>query len=145
MQGMIIEAAGDADMAHLCALFNSARASNGSFPGRAYALDAFANAIEGECLLVGRIAGEIAGFASVWVPDAFVHHLYVAPRFQRQGVGRALLDHCVSRFGLPMSLKCLAANSTACRFYERQGWQIVERADGDEGPYFLYVSDTGAS
>ncbi len=85
-------------------------------------------------MLVARIAGGIAAFASVWEPENFLHHLYVLPQHQRQGVGGELLRHCTNTFGLPMSLECIEANVEACRFYENLGWQIAETA---EGRYFL--------
>lgn len=136
---MLIESFKRADVSALCALFNDARAANGNFPEQYFELSDFLKAVEGETILVARIGEEIAGFASVWEQDTFLHHLYVSPRFQRQGIGSRLLQACVKRFGLPMSLKCIESNAVACLFYERRGWRPREMADGPEGRYILYT------
>lgn len=136
---ILVDKASEAETSSLCTLFNHARADNGHFPKSAYGIAEFLRATEGEQLLVARIAGDIAGFASIWAADNFLHHLYVSPHYQRQGVGAELLKHSIRLFGLPMSLKCLEANVAACRFYQTQGWQIADRAEGPEGRYVLYV------
>jgi ribosomal protein S18 acetylase RimI-like enzyme len=141
---MIVEAAKETDMPTLCELFNQARERNGSFPKEHYGVAEFLRVIEGETILVTRIGGEIVGFASVWEPDIFLHHLYVSPHYQHQGIGSALVEHCVSQFGLPMSLKCIESNIGACRFYEKRGWRCSEMAEGPEGRYVLYVRENAA-
>jgi GNAT superfamily N-acetyltransferase len=140
---MIVEAAKETEMPLLCSLFNQARAQNGSFPIEEYDLAKFLQVVEGEQILVARMVGEIAAFASVWEPENFLHHLYVAPQHQRQGVGGKLLKHCINKFGLPMSLKCIEANAEACCFYQKLGWRIAEKAEGPEGRYLLYVKEGG--
>lgn len=139
MHKMNIDPASDEDANALCNLFNEARKTNPSFPRARYSLAEFSEAVKGEKILVARIHGEIAGFASVWEPETFLHHLYVAPRYQRNGIGRALVHSCVKEFGLPMSLKCIKANLDACRFYESLGWQAKEEANSPEGVYVLFV------
>lgn len=138
---MFIELAKKIDTPTLCALFNEARSENSSFPETAFDLTEFLKIVEGEKILVARMNGEIAGFASVWVRDTFLHHLYVLPRFQRQGIGGELLQKSVSLFGLPMSLKCLESNADACRFYEKMGWRPSETAESQEGRYVLYIRE----
>jgi GNAT superfamily N-acetyltransferase len=123
----------------LCALFNAARADCGHFPGPPFTAEAFDRVVAGEEILVARINGQIAGFAAVWLPDRFVHHLFVAPEHQHQGVGRALVAAWIERAGLPLELKCLEANLPARRFYETGGWQPRETAQGPDGPYVRYV------
>ncbi|WP_428607318.1 GNAT family N-acetyltransferase [Sedimenticola sp.] len=142
MPEMTIEAVNQAELPKLCNLFNLARVKNGCFPDETFEMAEFAQVIEGERLFVSRIANKITGFASVWEPDNFLHHLYVSPQYQRQGVGSALLDYCVNLFGLPMTLKCIKANVAACDFYEKHGWHIAEKAEGPEGKYFLYIRET---
>ena len=39
---------------------------------------------------------------------------------------------------LPLSLKCLVANESACRFYETSGWGIVQRSKDAEGDFIRY-------
>lgn len=134
-----VEPAGQEDAPALCVIFNDARREAGCFPAMDFPVSDFLKAVEGEQVLVARMGGEIAGFASVWQPETFLHHLYVSPRFQRLGVGGRLLGACIDRFGLPMSLKCVVANVAACRFYESRGWRPMEYADGTEGRYILYT------
>jgi ribosomal protein S18 acetylase RimI-like enzyme len=138
--GADIDWAGYADIPAMRAIINDARAGNTSFRGPPLSHDDFIAATQGERILLARIADEPAGFAAVWAPDGFLHHLYVAPRFQRQGIGRLLLNACLERFGQPMSLKCLESNTAAQHFYESNGWQAQDAAMGPDGPYVLYVS-----
>jgi len=136
-----IDWAGYDDIPAMRAIINDARAGNASFRGPPLTRDDFIAVTQGERILIARIGEEIAGFAAVWAPDGFLHHLYIAPRFQRQGIGRQLLTACLERFGPPMSLKCLEANTAARRFYESNGWHAQDTAMGPDGPYVLYVSD----
>lgn len=141
-----IEPADSHDTEPLCRLFNQARTSAEGLDGQdAITLDGFRLQIAGECLFVARAQGEIAGFVSVWTADNFIHHLFVAPAYQGQGIGRALLTHCQKLYGLPLSLKCVEANRRACRFYERNGWIEKQRAVGPDGPYRLYQLDNQAA
>lgn len=139
---MILETVKEEDMPHLCVLFNEARAGNLSFPKTEYGIEEFLKFVEGERIVVARIDGDIVGFAAIWEPENFLHHLYVSPKYQRQGVGSTLLKYCISQCGLPMSLKCIEANSAANRFYEKHGWRVAEQAEGPEGRYFLYVRES---
>lgn len=41
---------------------------------------------------VAEIGGAVAGYADLQ-PEGLIDHLFVAPAFARQGVGRALLEH----------------------------------------------------
>lgn len=78
-------------------------------------------------------------FLSLWEPDTFIHHLYVAPNAQRCGYGAALIDH-VKRLYPDLSLKCLLRNEAALRFYEKQGFlNTGERGRSDHGEWvWLY-------
>lgn len=136
---VVIAPARDAELPVLCKLFNRARVVQDCFPEKEYTVSEFQEAIAGEQILTARVGDEIAGFASVWVPEIFLHHFYVSPHYQRQGVGAFLLKQCVRHFGTPMSLKCLESNVPARHFYEKQGWLALEVADGPEGCYLWYV------
>lgn len=135
---MKIEPGTNNDLSALCDIFNRSRDANGSFPKQLYTLDEFMAVIDGEEVLVARIGEELAGFVSMWKPDNFLHHLFVLPKFQRAGVGKMLVTESIHKFGLPMSLKCIKANTQACRFYERLGFQAQEEGVGPEGPYIHY-------
>lgn len=134
-----ITIAGKADLPELCQLFNQARAEGDVFTSKHYTDSEFAQLITGEQVFVARLSGSVAGFAAVWLPDTFLHHLYVSPACQHMGVGTALLEHCLCEVGETLSLKCLVANITACQFYEKRGF--VKRGKGlsPEGRYILYA------
>ena len=135
---MKIKPATQDDFPKLLDVFNSSRAQSGNFPQRIFSFDEFVEITKGEKILVARRAEEIAGFVSIWQPDNFIHHLFIAPHHQRKGIGRALVLESVHQFGLPLSLKCIKANTDACHFYERLGWREREEGVGPEGAYVLY-------
>jgi len=80
-----------------------------------------------EALIVAELAGQVVGFASLYIPDDFLHHLYVDPEFQRKGVGAALLSEVLAMVGSDGSLKCQVQNKVARDFYNAHGW--VEDSD----------------
>lgn len=94
---------------------------------------------EGETLLLAELDGRIAGFAAVWEPDAFLHHLYVDPAMQRRGVGRALIDGMRRLCGRPLELKCQANNRAALAFYKKLGFTPGESGISDIGPWIRHT------
>ncbi len=53
----------------------------------------FAHVSQGEAVFVCHgPEGRLVGLLSAYVPESFIHHVYVDPEFERQGVGTALLD-----------------------------------------------------
>lgn len=92
---------------------------------------------EGEVILVAVVDDEIRGFASIWVPDSFLHNLFVHPSHKRQGIGQALLKGCDPHFANTPTLKCRQANVNAAQFYHSQGWITLRDETGPEGPYHL--------
>lgn len=140
---MIISAAEESDFPELWKLFNEARHEGDGFPDKESDYADFLEAVDGERILVARTGSKIVGFASIWEPDTFLHHLYVSPSCQCQGVGKTLLQHCIDQFGLPMTLKCNESSTGACQFYETLGWRNTGKAEGPEGSYILYVLDRG--
>ncbi len=71
----------------------------------------------------GQIVGYI-GFDTEWI-----HHLYVLPDCQGQGVGHQLLNLALSD-GSPRRLWTFQENSRARRFYEARGFSLLELTDG---------------
>ena len=138
MQKTIIESSTEIDLYALLNVFNAARSSANGLPDHDVSLNDFKVMIEGEKILIAKVNSEIVGFASVWEQDNFVHHLFVAPSHQNQGTGAALLKTCHDTFGLPLTLKCVEENSRACEFYEKNGWEPIEKAIDVQGPYILY-------
>jgi GNAT superfamily N-acetyltransferase len=70
----------------------------------------------------------VIGFASF--SDDLLGHLYVAPRAQRRGVGRLLLDMVKQRRPDGFVLWTHQPNAQARAFYEREGLRAVEFTDG---------------
>ena len=51
----------------------------------------------------------------------------VDPRFQRRGIGRALLHECESRLGVPRArLTVRISNTAAITMYEQEGYRTVD-------------------
>ena len=82
----------------------------------------FAESIAGEELWVAEQEDGIAGLVTIWRPDAFIHHLYIDPSWQRRGIGRALLGLALRRCGGHADLKCDEANRAAHAFYREMGF-----------------------
>ncbi len=106
-----------------------------------------------EDVLVAELDGHVAGYIRVRPGDppgagdhvAHISGLAVAPGFQRQGVGRALVDAAISaaraRRARRMTLRVLGHNEAALRLYESNGF-VVEGVL--RGEFFLdgaYVDD----
>ncbi|MCM2371944.1 GNAT family N-acetyltransferase [Aporhodopirellula aestuarii] len=103
----------------------------------------FKSVTEGELIFVAVDDDlGVAGFVSIWRPDSFVHHLYVARTMQRRGVGTALLQSLDSWLPRPWTLKCNCKNTSALAFYESLGWTIAEQGESEDGLYlFLKLSN----
>jgi GNAT superfamily N-acetyltransferase len=95
---------------------------------------------EGKWVLVALVDGVPVGFAAIWEPDSFVHHVFVHPAWLRQSIGQALLAACVRHCTDRPTLKCLVANTRALQFYQAQGWTVREQASGPDGPYLLLAA-----
>lgn len=109
-----------------------------------YALEDFDVDTLGERVWVAEGRGQRAeGFVSVWVPEHFIHTLFVAPEVMGQGYGSALLRAGLAQIGRPARLKCATRNEAALRFYVSRAWRIVGEGIGAEGPYYE-LAFTGA-
>lgn len=77
------------------------------------------------------VDGERVGYFTVEPRegDLRLHHLYLTPAAQGQGIGAWVLDQ-VKAQGLPISLAALR-ESRANDFYRRHGFQVVEAQDFD--------------
>ena len=119
-------------------IYVESAASSGVLTPVSAASSTFRQTTQGERVVVAYSPDEtILGFVSVFEPDAFIHHLYVAPKNQNQGVGKELLNSLNSWLPLPWHLKCVEANMRALRFYFREGWVKIEVAQGPDGSYAL--------
>ncbi|GGF06952.1 GNAT family N-acetyltransferase [Hymenobacter cavernae] len=126
------------DSARLAEIFLQSRRS-GFFwldPER-FQLDDFERQTQGEVVWVAEKDSELAGFISVDEADAFIHHLFVAPGYQRLGIGRHLLRSLREWLPTPYTLKCLAKNKKARAFYKKNNWRIVGEGRSGTGAYLV--------
>ncbi|CAJ5759251.1 acetyltransferase [Burkholderia pseudomallei] len=91
-----------------------------------------------EALLVAQARDEgIVGFVSVWEPERFVHHLYVAGTRLREGIGAALLRALPGWPAARYRLKCLVRNERALAFYRAHGFVEIDSGVSADGEYRL--------
>ena len=99
----------------------------------------FAAVTAGEEIWVAEDADRsISGFVSIWLPDAFIHHLYVDPARQRRGVGLALLRRAMAVCAGRADLKCGEANRAAQSFYIAAGLRPAGWGWGPSGPWIRF-------
>lgn len=92
----------------------------------------------GEALWVALDAQQaLAGFVALQEADRFIHHLFVSPDLQRQGVGQRLLQALPGWGTRTFQLKCLQRNLPALAFYQAQGFYKVGEGYGPDGAYDL--------
>lgn len=103
-----------------------------------HGLSSFNQDTAGEFILVARVDDEIVGFASVWLMDNFLHHLYIANHFQRKGIGTMLLNRIIKNSDSDVTLKCLKRNSLGIKFYRKRGWESISEGTSNEGEYILF-------
>jgi len=85
--------------------------------------------------MIGFVAGETRpSHGAAWIAT-----LAVDPRYQRRGIGRALLRMCESRLKLPLvKLTVRISNLVAITLYEKEGYRSVDiwkryYRDGEDG------------
>jgi ribosomal-protein-alanine N-acetyltransferase len=82
-------------------------------------------------ILVAEVDGLPAGWGAREDSDNYVSDLWIAPGFQRRGIGGALLDRFetdIAEAGYATAeLETAAANAGGIRFYERHGYRQVWR------------------
>jgi GNAT superfamily N-acetyltransferase len=85
--------------------------------------------IEGGGVFVAEVAGSVVGFAAI-LPredgDSELDGLFVEPRAWRQGIGRALVDHCfnAARSAGAASIH-VVGNPHAASFYSACGFKVT--------------------
>ena len=87
----------------------------------------------------GEMIGFIAGDPRSSDGVAWISTIAVDPRWQRRGVGRALLRACEAQIALPrMKLTVRVSNQGAIALYEQEGYRMVDLwrgyyNDGEDG------------
>jgi putative acetyltransferase len=71
---------------------------------------------------VFEIGGHVVGFVSMVGNE--VGGIFVAPRYQKRGVGRALMDHAAATRPY-LELEVFRANTIGRGFYEAYGFRVV--------------------
>ena len=84
------------------------------------------------CEIVVALDGDEPLLGFLALSGSYVDRLYVHPRRQRSGVGRALLDEAKARSPRGLDLHTHQQNVSACSFYERHGFRAVRF--GTSGP-----------
>ncbi len=100
-------------------------------------LSDFDESTKDELILIALIENEIVGFISIWVPEKFIHNLFVLEGFQGRGVGTALVNEAIERVGLPLALKCVKSNTKAFNYYVSHNWKVEKEDMCSEGLYYL--------
>jgi ribosomal protein S18 acetylase RimI-like enzyme len=105
---------------------------------RSFELSDFAQDSNGEVVFLAcDTAGNVLGFISVWEPDSFIHLLFIAPGYERRGIGSRLLEHVENFMPYPHQLKCVEANLLARAFYRHLNWSEQERGHDGRVDYLL--------
>ncbi len=103
-----------------------------------YQLSSFDTDTNGEYILVAYVEDKLAGFISAYLPDNFIHHLYIDNAYQNQGIGTILLKAMLEKLGQPVRLKCLKENKAGIAFYERNGFVQKEMGVALEGVFIVF-------
>ncbi|MFU2075211.1 GNAT family N-acetyltransferase [Gallibacterium anatis] len=102
---------------------------------RPYVPEAF-NGVEH--LFLAKENGEIIGFMGI--NGTKLEMLFIAPEQRGKGIGKTLLQHGVTKFGVN-SLTVNEQNPQAVGFYQYMGFKTVERHELDEqgNPYPILI------
>jgi GNAT superfamily N-acetyltransferase len=103
-----------------------------------FKLEDFDKQTQGECILTALIDDIPVGFISIWMPNHFIHHLYVDSKYQGQNIGTQLLKATIQKTTFPLTLKCLVSNTKAVEFYLKKGFTEKSRGQSGNGTYILF-------
>jgi GNAT superfamily N-acetyltransferase len=93
---------------------------------------------EGEYILVAILDDITIGFISIWLPDNFIHHLYVDKKYHGKGIGTQLVKAALKKTNFPVTLKCLEKNIQAVNFYKRKGFIEKGKGESKQGTFILF-------
>src|SRR4051794_8541451 len=97
---------------------------------------------KGWTLFVADDRGRIAAMLALHLPNRYLDQLFVAPDYQRCGLGRRLLGSPRQHLPDEIWLRCVRENDKAWRWYEREGFvfekQAVEPMNGFTMKYYRW-------
>lgn len=123
---------------HICCAIAGHQHAEGVERKKAFLADGFAQGLVFRKYDVrGKVFVEYAPAEAAWRPVVapgylVIHCLWVSGRYKRQGLGRALLQHCLEDAGERHGVVAVAGRKpylTDTRFYLHHGFEIVERTD----------------
>lgn len=103
-----------------------------------FKLEDFEKQTQGEYILTAHINHIVVGFISIWMPNNFIHHLYVDTKYQGKNIGTELLKAAIQKTVFPITLKCLVNNTKAVEFYIKKGFAEKSRGHSSNGTYILF-------
>jgi ribosomal protein S18 acetylase RimI-like enzyme len=77
---------------------------------------------------VAEVGGEIVGMMALTDDD--LDQLYLRPDWRGRGLGDRFVALAKARRPGGLGLYAFQVNDSACRFYERHGFEVVDRNDG---------------
>jgi ribosomal protein S18 acetylase RimI-like enzyme len=77
---------------------------------------------------VAEAGGEVVGLMSLGADE--LDQLYLRPDWRGRGLGDRFIALAKERRPDGLSLYAFQVNGAACRFYERHGFEVVDRTDG---------------
>ena len=104
-----------------------------------FAVLTFPEVIRLKAVVDGQMAGFVGGDPRPREGWGWIATIGVDPRFQRRGIGRALLRACEAKLGVPRSrLTVRISNIAAISLYEQEGYATTEiwsryYSDGEDG------------
>lgn len=130
----------DSDIGDVFEIYTSAR-SKGLFSEEGVSgEEEFSDLIEDEDLFLAVNNDRVVAFISVYPEQSFIHHLYVLPAQQKQGVGTALIDFIRNKYEHPLSLKCEKENKLAVSFYKKSGWKTFKTGSEIDGTEYILMT-----
>jgi len=93
------------------------------------------NAAEAQ-IYVAEVGGRLAGFLAVRDEgggQGYLHEIFLAPSFQRRGIGSDLMRLAKTLAPAGLRLHTLQRNTQAAAFYERHGFRVISTGIGRLG------------
>ncbi|WP_042167615.1 GNAT family N-acetyltransferase [Paenibacillus gorillae] len=131
---MIVREASEKDYPELRKIYLESRKMNFHWANsKEMTLEDFDRDTVEEVIILAEENSRILGFSSLYLPEDFIHNLFVHPDYTGKGVGAKLLHHAAEKMNKPLRLKCVSENHRALKFYESNGWKkVIEEGNHGE-------------